>query len=68
MDSFTHTPKQIAKADECSEKTVIRRVDDGTYIYGKHYVDKRPKNAKNRKLRFNLEACQKYFLTPPEKR
>jgi transposase len=68
MTSFTLTIEELAKADECSEKTVIRRVDDGTYIYGKHYVDKRPKNAKNRKLRFNLEACQKLFLIPPEKR
>jgi len=68
MTSFNLTIKELAKADNCSEKTVIRRVDDGTYTRGKHYVDKRPKNAKNRKLRFNLEACQKYFLTPPEKR
>jgi disulfide oxidoreductase YuzD len=68
MNPFNHTTKDLAKAYKWSEKTVERRVDDGTFTYGKEYIDVRAKNAKNRDLRFNLEACQKLFLTPPEKR
>lgn len=65
---FNQTPDEIAKAFSVSRKTIERRVKDGTFKYGKHYIDLQAKNAKDKILRFNLEACQKVFLTPPEKR
>jgi transposase len=68
MKLFNQKTKDIAKAYGVSEKTITRMIDDGTFTHGDQWIDLRGKNAINRNPRFNLEACQKYFLTPPEKR
>lgn len=59
-----------AIADEfgLSPAAIRSRINDGSFIYDKHYIDVRKKGAVNAQIRFNLEACQELFKTPPEKR
>jgi transcriptional antiterminator len=66
MQEFNLKIDELAKAFNVSRSTVIKRID--YLIYGVHYFDIARAGAKNRQLRFNLKACQDYFLTAPEKR
>ena len=66
--AFNQTIADIEKAFNWSRWTINARIKDKTFIYGKHYIDLSGKNARKRDLRFNLDACQNVFLTPPEKR
>lgn len=65
---FSSRPKEVAVFFDVSLAVVRQWVDTQMFRYGKHYIDVRSPNAKNSKLRFDLEACQKYFETEPEKR
>jgi hypothetical protein len=47
---------------------VRRWVDCGMLKYGSEYIDMRLTNGRQAKLRFNLDALDKLFATPPEKR
>lgn len=65
---FNATTKDLADAFNVSLNTVRSWVLSGILKQGKHYLDLRKANAKNALLRFNIEACQKQFEIPPEKR
>lgn len=65
---FNATPKDLANAFNVSTGTVRHWVNCEVLKQGKHYIDIRKPNAHNAMLRFNIEACQQLFLTPPEKR
>ena len=61
--------KEIARLYGVSDTVVKEDWVDGQMLkYGKHYIDVRSQNAKNAQLRFDLDACQKYFEIEPEKR
>ena len=66
MQEFNLKIDELAKAFNVSRSTIVKLIDDLTY--GVHYIDLSQKGAYNRQLRFNLKACQDYFLTKPEKR
>lgn len=68
MKKFNATVKDLAEAFNVSHSQVRNWVLNGILKQGKHYIDIRKTNAKNALLRFNIEACQSYFQTPPEKR
>ena len=68
MTKFDATTHDLAKAFNVSYQTARDWVVDGMLKHGKHYIDLRKPNAQNACLRFNIEACQKYFEVPPEKR
>jgi len=66
MQEFNLKIDELAKAFNVSRSFVYGLTESLTY--GVHYIDIARAGAKIRQLRFNLKACQDYFLTAPEKR
>lgn len=64
---FNLSVNQLAETFGVSRKTVLGWVH-AHFTYGIHYVNLAPPNHYNKLLRFNLKACQEYFLIAPEKR
>jgi hypothetical protein len=67
MQEFNLKIDELAKAFNVSRSYVTKTL---VYelTYGVHYIDVSQKGGYFRQLRFNLKACQDYFLTKPEKR
>ncbi len=51
-----------------TSKVLIRMVKDGTFAYGRHFIDIREKSSALPVYRFNKAACLQRFMTPPERR
>lgn len=66
MSDFNLSINELAKAFSVSRTTVLRWIDN--FSYGEQYIDLADPKSHLRQLRFNLKACQDYFLTAPEKR
>ena len=66
MQEFNLKIDELAKAFNVSRGYIYNLID--CLSYGVHYIDLARPGFKNRQLRFNLKACQDYFLTKPEKR
>lgn len=65
---FNQSLEQIAAAFGESRASVTRRIDRGELKYGLHYIDLRSPQSRKAKYRFDLAACQKLYLIPPERR
>ena len=64
---FNLSVNQLAEHFGVSRKTVLSWVASH-FTYGVHYVNLAPPTQYSKLLRFNLKACQEYFLIAPEMR
>ncbi|MEM7580737.1 MAG: hypothetical protein ACFB02_08410 [Mastigocoleus sp.] len=51
-----------------SRSTIMRRIADGDWIEGVHYIDDAPRNARYRSIRLSLPAIQEWRSMPSAKR
>lgn len=47
-----------------SRRSIIRRIDDGEWIEGLHWIDDRREGGKNRIIKINMTAVNEWRGTP----